>query len=96
MYQIEMMPEAIRQLGKLPEKLVAAALETIYVSIAENPHRVGKPLGEPFAGLRSARRGHYRVIYAIREPDDGPRDDHGGVGTVEIYRVAHRKDAYRS
>jgi len=57
---------------------------------------VGKPLGEPFAGLRSARRGSYRVIYAIREPDDRSRKDHGGGGTVEIYRGAHRKDAYRS
>jgi len=92
MYQIEMMPEAIRQLGKLPEKVVMAALETIYVSIAENPRRVGKPLAEPFAGLRSARRGHYRVIYAVR--DDATDDDMEG--TVEIYRVAHRRDAYRT
>jgi len=92
MYQIELLPEALRQLDKLPKKIIAAALETIYVSIAENPQRVGKPLREPFFGLRSARRGEYRIIYAIRND----ADDASGEGTVEIYRIAHRKDAYRS
>jgi len=90
MYQIELMPEALRQLDKLPKKIIAAALETIYVSIAENPQRVGKPLREPFAGLRSARRGEYRVIYAIREESDQVN------AAVEVYRIAHRKDAYRT
>ena len=92
MYQIELMPEALRQLTKLPKKIIAAALETIYVSIAENPHRAGKPLREPFDGLRSARRGEYRIIYAIRDATDPAASE----GIVEIYRVAHRKDAYRS
>lgn len=92
MYQIELMPEALRQLDKLPKKVIAAALETIYVSIAENPQRMGKPLREPFSGLRSARRGEYRIIYAIRHESDPAVDE----GTVEIYRIAHRRDAYRS
>ncbi len=91
MYKIEMMPEALRQLDKLPDKVIAAALETIYVSIAANPQRVGKPLHAPFLGMRSARRGQYRVIYAIRDGDT----DEPTQGTVEVYRVAHRKDAYR-
>ena len=91
MYQIELMPEAIRHLAKPSEKVVVAALETIYSSIAENPQRVGKPLREPFLGLRSARRGDYRIIYAIRDDTDEGHD-----GTVEVYRVAHRKDAYRT
>lgn len=92
MYQIELMPEALRQLDKLPKKIIAAALETIYVSIAENPQRVGKPLRQPFLGLRSARRGEYRIIYAIRNDTDAIPAER----IVEIYRIAHRKDAYRS
>jgi len=91
MYEIELMPEAICHLAKLPPKVVAAALETIYTSIAENPQRVGKPLREPFLGLRSARRGDYRIIYAIRDEDSKADAD----GAVEVYRIAHRKDAYR-
>lgn len=93
MYEIEFMPEAIRQLSRLPEKIVVAALETIYVSIAENPRRVGKPLHEPLAGLRSARRGSYRIIYAISEEAN---EQEGTSGSIQIHRVAHRKDAYRA
>jgi hypothetical protein len=54
--------------------------------IAANPHRVGKPLEEPFDSYHSARRGTYRVIYRI---DQAAR-------TVEIHSVRHRRDAYRA
>jgi len=40
--------------------------------------------------LRSARRGEYRVIYAIQQDCDNAN------ATVEVYRIAHRKDAYRT
>ena len=72
-------------LRKLPEKAAAAAVEFIYGSLAENPHRVGKPLRYELAGLHSARRGDYRVIYRISADEQ----------TIEIVAIDHRADAYR-
>ena len=42
-------------------------METIDGPLTANPHRVGKPLDEPFDGYHSARRGTYRIIYRINE-----------------------------
>jgi mRNA-degrading endonuclease RelE of RelBE toxin-antitoxin system len=60
-------------------------METIEGPLAANPHRVDKPLDEPFDGYYSARRGTYRIIYRINE------DKH----VVEIHSIRHRRDAYR-
>jgi mRNA interferase RelE/StbE len=76
---------ARRTLTRLPEKVATAAVEFIYGSLAENPHRVGKSLKLGLAGLHSARRGDYRVIYRI---DD---DEHA----VTVMAIEHRSDAYR-
>ena len=76
---------ARRALTRLPEKIATAAVEFLYGSLAANPHRVGKPLKLEMAGLHSARRGDYRVIYRI---DDG---DH----RVDVIAIEHRSDAYR-
>ena len=70
----------------LPLDVAVAARETIDGSLTTNPHRVGKPLEEPFDGYHSARRGTYRIIYRINE------DKH----TVEIHSIRHRRDAYRT
>ena len=72
-------------LRKLPEKVATAAVEFIYGSLSENPHRVGKPLRQGLAGLHSARRGGYRVIYRINTSEQ----------TIEIAAIEHRADAYR-
>lgn len=69
----------------LPEKIAAAAFEFIVGPLAENPHRIGKPLREPLAPLYSARRGEYRVVYRIL-------DEHI---VIEIVTISHRRDAYR-
>ncbi len=76
---------ARRALGRLPEKVGTAVVEFCYGSLAENPHRVGKPLKLGMDGLWSARRGDYRVIYRI--DDDA--------GRLEIVAIEHRADAYR-
>lgn len=78
-------PSARRDLDRLPEAVAAAVLEFLYGALAENPHRVGKPLLGKLSGLHSARRGQYRVIYEI--------DDE--VVTVTVIKIAHRGDAYR-
>jgi mRNA-degrading endonuclease RelE of RelBE toxin-antitoxin system len=84
-YEVEITPEGLRHLNRLPDKVRHAALETIFGPVAENPQRLGKPLVGELEGLRSARRGDYRVIYEIFEDDQ----------TVLIHRVQHRRDVYR-
>jgi len=87
MYRVLLAPPARRALEQALSIAVAhAAWEFIRGPLAENPHRVGKPLRGELEGLWSARRGSYRVVYSIDE----------GVVTVVIMRIAHRRDAYRS
>jgi mRNA interferase RelE/StbE len=76
---------ARRALARLPEKVATASVEFLYGSLAANPHRVGKPLNLGLEGLRSARRGDYRVIYRID-------DQHH---RVDVVAIEHRSDIYR-
>ena len=76
---------AARNIERLPPKYATAVIEALG-TIATNPHRLGKPLRFELAGRWSARRGPYRIIYAI---DDGTR-------TVTVLAIAHRADVYRS
>ena len=85
MYEVEITPEGLRHLNRLPDKVRNAALESIFGPIADNPQRLGKALVGELEGLRSARRGDYRIIYEIIEGDQ----------VVLIHRVQHRRDVYR-
>ncbi|MDA8358246.1 MAG: type II toxin-antitoxin system RelE/ParE family toxin [Actinomycetota bacterium] len=84
-YEVRITPEGLRNLDKLPEKVRDAALTAVRGPIRENPRRLGKPLVGEVAGLFSARRGDYRVIYSI--------DDAAGI--VIVHRIQHRRSAYR-
>lgn len=84
-YQVVLTGPARRALGRMPPGPASAILELLAGPLAENPHRVGKPLQFELAGLHSARRGDYRVVYSI--------DDEGQVVTVR--GVGHRRDIYR-
>ena len=84
-YEVEITPEGLRHLNRLPNKVRAAVVETILGSIAENPRRAGKALRGELEGLYSARRGEFRVIYEI---DEGRR-------VVLVHRAQHRRNAYR-
>jgi mRNA-degrading endonuclease RelE of RelBE toxin-antitoxin system len=84
-YEVEITPEGLRHLNRLPDKVKAAVVETIFGPIAENPHRAGKPLKGELQGLYSARRGEFRVIYEI---DEATR-------VVLVHRAHHRRSAYR-
>ena len=81
---LEVTGPARRALERLPEKAAAAIAETIS-AIAENPHRLGRPLRLDLEGVYAARRGPYRVLYEI---DDGRR-------LVTVLAVGHRADIYR-
>jgi mRNA interferase RelE/StbE len=76
---------ARRALTRLPQKVAVAVVEFLYGSLAASPHRVGKPLKLGLEGLRSARRGDYRIIYRI---DDERR-------LVIVMAIEHRSDLYR-
>jgi mRNA interferase RelE/StbE len=68
----------------LPEAVAAAAVDFLYGPLAEDPHRVGKPLRLRLEGYWSARRGQYRVIYSIHDDEV----------LVRVVRISHRADAY--
>lgn len=78
------MPTARRQLRRLPERYAAAVVELL-PAIAANPKRLGKPLRFELEGRWAARRGPYRVIYALEQESR----------TVTVLAIAHRADAYR-
>lgn len=86
-YTVSLSRRARRNINEhLPLEVAVAAMATIEGPLAANPHRVGKPLDEPFDGYHSARRGTYRIIYRINE------EKH----TVEIHSIRHRRDSYRA
>lgn len=79
-YQIRITAEGGRHLGRLPDTIRSAVLAFAHEALAHGPRRVGKQLTNELAGLWSARRADYRVIYEI---DDDTR-------VVLIHRAAHR------
>lgn len=72
-------------LARVAPRIVAAVVALVYGDLAEHPERVGKPLRFELAGLRSARRGEYRVIYRIDYQHD----------TVVVEAVAPRAVIHR-
>jgi mRNA interferase RelE/StbE len=85
-YRIELTGAAKKALTDvLPEALAVACLEFIRGPLAENPHRVGKPLRGQLAGRYSARRGEFRVIYQIFEDRV----------VVRVIHIGHRRNVYR-
>jgi mRNA-degrading endonuclease RelE of RelBE toxin-antitoxin system len=85
-YELVLTPPARPALtGKLPEAVAAAVIEFLTTTLIRQPTKVGKPLRDDLAGIWSARRGTYRVLYRIREDP----------GEVIVLRIEHRRDAYR-
>ena len=85
-YDLQVAAGAARTIQqKLPEGVAAAVIEFITGSLIAAPRRVGKPLRRQLAGLYSARRGTFRVLYRI---DDAEH-------LVTVVRVEHRADVYR-
>ena len=75
---------AARDIGRLAEKYATAVVELL-PAIAANPKRIGKPLRFELEGRWVARRGPYRIVYALDEKTH----------TVTVLAVAHRADVYR-
>lgn len=85
-YELVLTPPAVRAIhDRLPEAMAAAVVEFMTTALVENPARVGKPLRADLAGIWSARRGTYRVLYRINEE----------AKEVVVLRIEHRGDIYR-
>lgn len=84
-FDIRFTAAARRSLNALPPRVLSAVVEFTFGDLAREPRRFGKPLRHDLAGLFSARRGPYRVLYRIEE----------AARIVFIVRVDHRADVYR-
>jgi mRNA-degrading endonuclease RelE of RelBE toxin-antitoxin system len=85
-YELVVTPPAQRAIAsKLPEAVAVAVIDFLTTALVGNPHRVGKELRNDLAGIWSARRGTYRVLYRI---NDDLRE-------VVVVRIEHRRDVYR-
>ncbi len=85
-YELIVTPPAARAIAEhLPESVAAAVIEFLTGALIREPRRAGKPLRRELAGVWSARRGTYRVLYRVR---DNPPE-------VIVLRIEHRRDAYR-
>lgn len=85
-YDLVLTPPARRALAeRLPEAVAAAVIDFLTATLVQQPLRIGKPLRGELAGIWSARRGTYRVLYRVSE------DAH----EVIVVRIEHRRDAYR-
>jgi len=86
-YELVLTPPARRALtDRLPEAVATAVIDFLTTALIAEPRRVGKPLRGDLAGIWSARRGTYRILYRIREDPS----------EVVVLRIEHRRDAYRS
>ncbi len=83
MYKLFILPSAQKDCDKLPQKIFDQIKSKI-IPLMENPRPFGsaKMTGEEGYRIKS---GEYRVLYRI---DDKKRIHY-------IYRIKHRKDAYR-
>lgn len=66
-------------------KVAAAVIEFTTTTLPTNPERMSKPLRGELSEYRSARRGDYRVLFAL------DTEKH----VLRVVRIAHRADAYR-
>jgi mRNA-degrading endonuclease RelE of RelBE toxin-antitoxin system len=86
-YELIVARPAARAIAEqLPEAVSAAVIDFITGALIENPQRVGRALRNELAGIHSARRGTYRVLYRI---DDEAHE-------VTVLRIDHRGDVYRT
>lgn len=84
-WDVQFAPSAIRGLDRLPAKIAAAVVEFATVTLPGKPERMSTPLRGELEGLRSARRGDYRLLISL---DEATR-------TLLVVRIAHRADVYR-
>lgn len=88
-YEAKLAPGVLRSLQSgpprgIPLSAAFAIYEFINGPLRTDPWRVSKPLHDELEGFRGARRGEYRVILRIDEPNR----------TINVVRVDHRANIY--
>lgn len=85
-YELVLTPPARRAItDRLPEVVSAAVIDFLTTALIVQPRTVGKPLRDDLAGVWSARRGTYRILYRVFD------ESH----EVVVLRIEHRRDVYR-
>lgn len=84
-WKVEVTSPALKGFRRLPEKAAAAIVEFVTGVLADNPRRLSKPLTNELLGLRTARRGDYRVLFTL------DIEEH----TLYVHRIEHRADVYK-
>lgn len=84
-WKVEVTSPALKGFRRLPEKAAAAIVEFVTGALADNPSRLSKPLTNELLGLRTARRGDYRVLFTL-DVD---------VHVLYVHRIEHRSDVYK-
>ncbi len=86
-YDLVVAGPAARAIGEeLHESVAAAVIDFITGSLLDNPQRVGREFRNELAGIHSARRGTFRILYRIDEEQRA----------VTVLQVDHRRDVYRT
>ena len=84
-WRLEVTARVRRDLDRLPPRIAVAVVEFVTRTLPENPELLSKPLTGDLEGLRSARRGDYRVIFELRGADR----------IILLIRLGHRAHIYR-
>ncbi|MCG2624711.1 type II toxin-antitoxin system RelE/ParE family toxin [Arthrobacter sp. I2-34] len=84
-WRVEVTSPALKGFRRLPEKAAAAIVEFVTGVLAANPYRLSKPLTNELLGLRTARRGDYRVLFTLDVEER----------TLYVHRIEHRSDVYK-
>lgn len=84
-WKVEVTSPALKGFRRLPEKAATAIVEFVTGVLADNPRRLSKPLTNELAGLRTARRGDYRVLFTL---DVDER-------ILYVHRIEHRSEVYK-
>lgn len=74
-----------RDLQRLPPRIAVAVTEYVTGVLPQDPRLLSKALHGDLAGLRSARRGDYRILFEVDEPNR----------LLVLVRVSHRAHVYR-
>ena len=84
-WKVEVTSPALKGFRRLPEKAAAAIVEFVTGVLSESPYRLSKPLTNELLGLRTARRGDYRVLFTL--------DVEAHI--LYVHRIEHRSDVYK-
>ncbi len=83
MYQVLIDRNAAKEIGRLQEPVLSSIIDALD-NLAHQPRPRGSRKLAGGIGWR-IRVGNYRILYSVDDPKR----------TVAIYRVKHRRDAYR-